>query len=197
MDKAIYSTTQAAKILNVTARTVQLWADSGLLLVGKTPGGHRRIKGESIQKLLHSMAVAPKSVTEQPPQKSVLIVDDDPEFQKLLCKKIEKWQFGLTILTANDGYQGLIKVGRLQPDIILTDLKMPHMNGLHMIAALKSSSELKHSKIVVITGLSPYSMDSKWLKDSDVLILEKPVPFDTLKQIIKDALDKNEALSSI
>ncbi len=197
MDKAIYSTTQAAKILNVTARTVQLWADSGLLLVGKTPGGHRRIKGESIQKLLHSMAVAPKSVTEQPPQKSVLIVDDDPEFQKLLCKKIEKWQFGLTILTANDGYQGLIKVGRLQPDIILTDLKMPHMNGLHMIAALKSSSELKHSKIVVITGLSPYSMDSKWLKDSDVPILEKPVPFDTLKHIIKDALDKNEALSSI
>ncbi len=55
MDKAIYSTTQAAKLLNVTARTVQLWADSGVLLVGKTPGGHRRIKGESIQELLKSI----------------------------------------------------------------------------------------------------------------------------------------------
>mgnify|MGYP000650088543 CR=1 FL=1 len=197
MDKAIYSTTQAAKILNVTARTVQLWADSGLLLVGKTPGGHRRIKGESIQQLLKSMAITPQDVSEHPPKKSVLIVDDDPEFQKILRKKIEKWEFGLTIITANDGYQGLIKVGHLQPDIVLTDLKMPNMNGLHMIAALKSSSELKHSKIVVITGLSPQAMDSKWLKDSGVPILGKPVPFDTLKQIIKDTIDNNVKLNSV
>ncbi len=196
MDKAIYSTTQAAKILNVTARTVQLWADNGLLLVGKTPGGHRRIKGESIQKLLQSMAVAPKGVPEQPSQKSVLIVDDDPEFQKMLCKIIQRWQFGLTIITANDGYQGLIKIGRLQPDIVLTDLNMPHMNGLHMITALKSSSELKHSKIVVITGLPLKTMDCKWLKDFDVPILEKPVHFKTLKQIIKDTLGNEMKLNS-
>ena len=90
MNKAIYSTTQAAQLLNVTARTVQLWADSGLLQAGKTPGGHRRIEGESIQQLLNSMAIPPLHTALAPPQKSILIVDDDPELQKILCKKINK-----------------------------------------------------------------------------------------------------------
>ena len=188
INKGIYSTTQAAKLLNVTARTVQLWADSGLLQVGKTPGGHRRIEGESIQKLLKSMAIAPLHTAPSPPQKSILIVDDDPEFQKILHKKINKWQLGITIFSAEDGYQGLIKVGQLQPDMVLIDLHMPHMNGLHMIAAMQGSSALKNSKIVVISGLPPEAIDSKWLKDFAIPILEKPVPFARLKQIMSDTL---------
>jgi len=197
MDKAIYSTTQAAKLLNVTARTVQLWADSGVLLVGKTPGGHRRIKGESIQQLLKSMAVTTVETSEKQPQKSVLIVDDDPDFQKLLRIKIQRWQLGLTVFTADDGYQGLLSMGHLQPDIVLTDLNMPQMNGLHMIAALKGSSLLKNTKIVVITGLNSETMDTRWLTESGIPVLEKPVPFEALKTIITDYLAQNLKSDSI
>ncbi len=197
MDKAIYSTTQAAKLLNVTARTVQLWADSGVLLVGKTPGGHRRIKGESIQQLLKSMAVTTVGGAEKNPHKSVLIVDDDPEFQKLLKKKVEMWQLGLTVFTADDGYQGLLSMGHLQPGIVLTDLNMPQMNGLHMIAALKGCSLLKNTQIVVITGLNPKIMDTRWLNESGIPVLEKPVPFETLKNIITEALDRKLKSDSI
>ncbi len=197
MDKAIYSTTQAAKLLNVTARTVQLWADSGVLLVGKTPGGHRRIKGESIQELLKSMAVTTVEESEKKPQKSVLIVDDDPEFQKLLRIKIQRWQLGLTVFTADDGYQGLLSMGHLKPDIVLTDLNMPQMNGLHMIAALKGNSLLKNTKIVVITGLNSETMDTRWLNESGIPVLEKPVPFEALKGIVTDYLDHNLKSDSI
>ena len=191
MHKAIYSTMQAAQLLNVTARTVQLWADSGLLQAGKPPGGHRRIEGDSIQQLLNSMAIAPLHTAPAPPQKSILIVDDDPELQKILCKKINKWQLGVTIFSAEDAYQGLIKVGQLQPDMVLIDLHMPHMSGLHMIAAMQGSSASKNSKIVVISGLPPEAMDRKWLKDSAIPILEKPLPFAALKQIMSDTLARH------
>ncbi len=191
MGKAIYSTTQAAKLLNVTPRTVQLWADNGLLEAGKTPGGHRRIKGESIQELLKSMVKNAVDVAVKKPHKSVLIVDDDAGFQKMLAKTIEKWQLPLSILTASDGYQGLIQMGYVQPDIVLTDLNMPHMNGLHMIAAMKSSSILKNTQIVVISGLNSGLMDTKWINELAIPILGKPVPFVTLKQIIKASLENN------
>jgi len=66
-----------------------------------------------------------------------------------------------------------------------------------MIAALKGNSLLKNTKIVVITGLNSETMDTRWLNESGIPVLEKPVPFEALKGIVTDYLDHNLKSDSI
>ncbi|MFV2055051.1 MAG: helix-turn-helix domain-containing protein, partial [Thiohalomonadales bacterium] len=56
LTKDFYTSRQAAKILSVSLRTVQLWEKSGILTAWKTAGGHRRIEKDSIKKLLDKRA---------------------------------------------------------------------------------------------------------------------------------------------
>ena len=55
MKKQQFTTTQAANIFGVSARTIQIWADSGMFEVIKTVGGHRRITTEEIVRLARKM----------------------------------------------------------------------------------------------------------------------------------------------
>ncbi len=204
MANEIYSTAQAAKILNVTARTVQLWADGGLLDVGKTPGGHRRIKGESVERLLNTM----KGVHEDEGKESVdrseldevanphinlLMVDDDPDFQKMLCINIKKWNLPINIHCASDGYQALIEMGHHQPDIILADIEMPNMDGIHMIQVIQGSSILKDASLMILTGLNKESLDNKWNAECNneckISVIEKPINFSVLKKFIEKSIN--------
>lgn len=63
------STRQAAKLLDASVRSIQLWADSGLLKAYKSPGGHRRITRTSVDELIASRQAAtrgPASEIDQP-----------------------------------------------------------------------------------------------------------------------------------
>ncbi len=198
MANVIYSTTQAAKILNVTARTVQLWADNGLLDVGKTPGGHRRIKGESVERLLDRMKGDNGEEFEgvDNTQINLLTVDDDPAFQKMLCINIKKWNLPINIHCASDGYEALIEMGHHQPDIILADLEMPNMDGIHMIKIIQASSILKNASLMILTGLNKEDIDKKWNAESNtecnIPIIEKPIDFVLLKQFVEKSIDEKD-----
>ena len=67
----------------------------------------------------------------------VLIVDDSPVDRALAGGLLEK-QARCQIAYANDGAQGLIAVRELKPDLILTDMQMPVMNGLELVASLRN-----------------------------------------------------------
>ncbi len=189
MDKIIYSTKEAAEILKVTPRTIQLWSDSGLLEAGKTPGGHRRIKGESIWNLLASMEDStPTGNTSNPVWPNLFLIDDDKAFIDLLSIKIKKWNLPVNILCAQDGYEALLEMGHTLPEIIITDLNMPHMDGFHMLDMIKSNNLLKSSHICVLTGLDSAQISEQGKLPSDIVVLQKPVNFDRLKNFLNHAL---------
>jgi len=87
---AFCSTRQAAGLIGVSHRTIQLWVENGTLQAWKTAGGHRRITMSSIQKLVsqRNAAVAPPSAPPEPAaapagRRRVLIVDDDTALLRL------------------------------------------------------------------------------------------------------------------
>lgn len=181
------SSAQAAKMLNVSLRTVQLWVEKGLLKAWKTAGGHRRISLEGLKQLQHQQAVEAGLVSDK---LKVLVVEDMENQRKLYSKYFRLWQLPVELQLAEDGFRGLIKIGEFMPDLIITDLMMPGMDGFQMIEAICSTRELGGLEIVVVTAMDKESISSRGLLHRGVHIVLKPVPFDEIKQIVEEKLSE-------
>jgi CheY-like chemotaxis protein len=66
-----------------------------------------------------------------------LVVDDNPAVRRLICELFTREGDFQVCAEAENGRDALLKVQELEPDLIITDLSMPHMNGLEEIRALK------------------------------------------------------------
>ena len=83
--------------------------------------------------------------------KKVLVVDDNRTLRSWLNKTLSA--AGYTVLTAGDGKEGLDVASRELPDIIVSDVDMPIMDGGEMVSKLKASSSTSHIPVVFLTGL--------------------------------------------
>jgi len=82
----------------------------------------------------------------------VLIIEDDLPYRKVYTRKFEA--AGFTVESAENGVIGLEKARSFRPDIILTDLMMPQMDGFQVLDALKADAELKTTPVLVLSNLS-------------------------------------------
>src|SRR5688500_207245 len=82
---------------------------------------------------------------------TVLIVNDEPDQLKLMGSLLKK--AGYAILTAFDGLDGLTLAQRERPDLVISDVSMPRMNGLEFCRKLRADSELKSVPILLVSAL--------------------------------------------
>lgn len=88
---------------------------------------------------------------EQTSLLTVLIVEDDRCARALLTLILERT--GYRIIIAEDGLEGLEAFGCYHPDIVITDIKMPYMNGIEMIRHIRSlDGEASQTPIIVLTA---------------------------------------------
>ena len=80
----------------------------------------------------------------------ILIVDDDPGIRLLLSKFLQKE--GFNVIVAEDGLIGVEQAKKQQPDIILMDVVMPHMDGLTAARLIKFYKPLGDVPIVFLTA---------------------------------------------
>jgi len=184
----IYCTTrEASELLGVSLRTVQLWAESGLLEAWKTEGGHRRISRNSVQRLLHGDNYPlPRLVPQEQSfeRLKILVVEDDSVLLKLYKTVVASWNLPVELITAGNGVEGLIRVGRDTPDLMITDLSMPGMDGFELIRSLATSSFREGMEIVVVTGLDAADVAARGGLPNGVRMFPKPVPFAELRNIV-------------
>lgn len=81
---------------------------------------------------------------------SVLIVNDEPDQLTLMGGLLRK--AGYSVLTAEDGLEGLTLARRERPDLVISDVSMPRMNGLEFCREIRTDSELKTVPILLITA---------------------------------------------
>lgn len=190
----IYCTTrEAAEMLGVSLRTAQLWAESGLLEAWKTEGGHRRISRVSVQRLLTGERIphpGPATVERRIERMKILVVEDDSILLKLYKAVVAGWNLPVDIITAGNGVEGLIRVGRDTPDLMITDLSMPGMDGFELIRSLATSSFREGMEIVVVTGLDAADVEARGGLPDGVRLFSKPVPFVELRAIVADMLER-------
>lgn len=82
-------------------------------------------------------------------KKKVLIVDDSATV--LMMEKMILAKGAYQVITANDGLQAIEKARTEQPDIVLLDVVMPHLDGLSACAAIRRQPETAHIPIVMVT----------------------------------------------
>ncbi len=82
--------------------------------------------------------------------KKILIIDDEPGILKLLQDRLKVNQY--TVVTAQDGEEGLAKINSEQPDLIILDIMMPKMDGFTFVREYKRLSESKIVPIIVLTA---------------------------------------------
>lgn len=174
--EAYCSTTQAAKLLGVSLGTVQQMVEDGLLQAWKTAGGHRRILRESVQAHLERRGM-PLGSGPGNGDVRVLIAEDEPFFQELYESTLSKWGLPLRIEIVENGFDGLVAVGRQAPDVLILDLMMPGMDGFEMIRALRANPALAGMDIIVISAMEEADIASRGGLPADVTRYGKPIPF--------------------
>lgn len=85
-------------------------------------------------------------------QLKVLIVEDDATIQEMYGFKLER--AGYATARASDGVQGLKTAQTFTPDVILLDLRMPHMSGDQMLQKLRAEDWGKAIRVIILTNIS-------------------------------------------
>jgi two-component system response regulator AtoC len=125
-----------------------------------------------------------------PEKKQVLIVDDEPNLRKILAAQLSR--DGYDILLAEDGEEGLRVLGEHHVDLVITDLKMPKVDGMTLMRrALADDPSLP---IVMITAHGTVDTAVEALKLGAFDYLTKPFDKDEVRQIVAKAL-KTRTLS--
>jgi excisionase family DNA binding protein len=190
----VLSTREAAEQLGVALRTVQLWVESGVLPAWKTAGGHRRISRAAVERLIGERRAALSGDTHPAPLATngearlrVMVVEDEPELLRLFTMVIAGWDLPLDVTPASDGFEALLRMGQQCPDLLVTDLNMPGMDGFKMIDSLRRvGPAYDDMDVIVVTALSEAEIQQRGGLPSQVRIFHKPVPFDELEALVRD-----------
>jgi excisionase family DNA binding protein len=185
-----YSTADLARRLGVSVPTVQRWVDLGHLKAWKTVGGHRRIDADSAEAFIRAqMQQRGGEATEAVVPFSVLVVDDNADDRDLLCALVEMAAPGARIVVAPNGFDALIEVGKAMPDLIVTDITMPHMDGVEMIRHLSGQGAARPPAIVAVSAHSAAHVDRLGGLPPGVTLLSKPVEPGLFVETVNTALD--------
>src|SRR5579872_1869756 len=121
----------------------------------------------------------------------VLIVDDDEEVRNDLMRALTAQ--GFEIATAGDGEQALQKLDSWSPDVIITDLVMPRLDGFDLMRTLRGRGEVIPA--IVLTGFGSIEKALSVIRDLDAYwFLEKPVKLTALYSLLKRAIQHNRLL---
>ena len=180
--KPYLTSREAAEILGVALSTIQIWTQKGQLDAWLTEGGHRRIKRTSVDRMLHKRLAATGEAEDEYP--CILVVEDCPKQQSLYRQQFTARGFANKLVIASNGFEGLIQIGHHKPDVIITDLKMPFMDGFQMVRALKNNSECDNSLTIVVSSYDKDEIKQQGGLPSGVHLYAKPIPFDAIEKLI-------------
>jgi CheY-like chemotaxis protein len=111
---------------------------------------------------------------------SILIVEDDESIRDLL--RLHLAAAGYEVRVAEDAISAGYMVLRSPPDLIITDINMPHMDGFEFIAALKSDRSLPKIPVIFLTSMEDGDLRGKEL--GAVGYITKPVRADRLLSLV-------------
>lgn len=126
----------------------------------------------------------------------VVIIDDEPIIVKGLEKTVKWEELGCTVAgTAYNGVEGMELIRDKKPDILITDICMPGMDGLTMIAALKS--EFPNMEITILTGFRDFDYAQQAIRLGVCRFLLKPSIMEELNEAIQTMLGRLEIRASV
>ena len=120
----------------------------------------------------------------------ILIVDDEESTRELFAELLQRW--GYEVDQTADGHAALKIAAETRPDVIISDLVMPKLDGLALVRALRE--EQPDTPVVIITGKGSIDAAVEAVREGVFDFVEKPLDPARLKVILQRALEKKETL---
>lgn len=126
-------------------------------------------------------------------QRTVLVIDDSMLIRHTVCRYFE--QRGFASESAGDGAEALELLNSLRPDIIVTDLQMPKLDGLQLISKLKNDPRTSAIPVVVLAGKR---LDGRAIRKNpgDYLIFKDIDMEGQLQFVLERVFEKNQLVIS-
>jgi excisionase family DNA binding protein len=195
------TTAQAAELLGVSPQTVQKWVDAGHLSAWRTVGGHRRVDAESVQRMLDarngtasstagSAALAPVSNgrADTPGSLAIVVVEDDHLASLLLKGRLEQFYPGASVTVFANGFAALMSISRQVPNLLISDIDLPGLDGLAMLRQLREDSDTQRMAAVLVSGYGREALERFGPIPPDVPLLRKPYEDRELEQVLQQVL---------
>ena len=125
-------------------------------------------------------------MTDKDPVTSILLVDDEEDIRDVL--EIALSDKGYKVYTAADGKEALKIYQQKNPPVILTDIKMPGMDGIELLRIIKR--ENPETEVIMITGHGDMGLAVESLKNEATDFITKPINVDALDIALKRARDR-------
>ncbi len=121
----------------------------------------------------------------------ILIVEDNDELRQILVEELGTY---FQVYEAHNGKEGLKKVESLYPDLVITDLVMPEMDGIELCERLQADINLNHILVFMMTVLSSAEYKLKSIESGVTAFLEKPIDINFLLAKIISTFDWQKKL---
>jgi two-component system chemotaxis response regulator CheY len=116
-------------------------------------------------------------------ESDVLVVDDSAAIRKILQRVLRQTGMAIhAIHEASDGQDALAKMAEHHVDLVLTDINMPKMDGLQLLASLKASPQWHHIPVVMITTEGGETKVAEAVKLGAAGYVRKPFTADQIKE---------------
>ncbi|OKY74123.1 MAG: DNA-binding response regulator [Desulfobulbaceae bacterium DB1] len=122
---------------------------------------------------------------------SVLLVDDEPDMLNMLSLIVRR-QCHCDVILAATGAMAIKEMESHVPDVVVTDIKMPDMDGLTLLKKIRERDET--ISVIVMTGYGTIEMAVQALKDGAYDFLEKPFDKDHIVRVIHNCLERTRLL---
>jgi CheY-like chemotaxis protein len=119
------------------------------------------------------------------PSFEVLIVEDDRVQRHLYEQVLAKMGPDVHLRSATTGIEGLIRIGERQPNVLITDLMMPGVDGFEMLEALRTGTLVQPMQIIVATGMDEDELRERGGLPPGITVFHKPVPLPKLVRLVE------------
>ncbi|MFH4967538.1 ATP-binding protein [Gaetbulibacter sp. M240] len=126
--------------------------------------------------------------------KQILLVEDNEELRKAIKSELDK---NYTVMEAENGKEGLLIALSKSPDLVITDVMMPKMNGKELCNLLKSNFKTSHIPVIMLTALADVDDRLSGLETGADAYVEKPFNVEILKVTINNLIKSRENIKRL
>ena len=124
------------------------------------------------------------STPDRPTPPTVLLVEDHTDSRQMYAEFL-RMQF--TVIEAADGVNALELMEETCPDVVVTDLTLPRMDGFELLERMKADARLKDVPVIALSGFSGADHEERARQAGSRLVLQKPCLPDDLARAIAEA----------
>lgn len=119
--------------------------------------------------------------------KKILVIDDEPMVIRMAGDALTAR--GFEVVSAPNGYEGLIAARQLKPDLILLDVVMPDLDGHEVLSRLRKDEKTKDIPVIHLSAVGDYQEQLSAMKDGSADYITKPIQPKELADRVEAFLD--------